>query len=72
MFHNARKQLRLIGFFPIILSFPILMCAGVARAQEWRGRDFSAQESGSETRRQSIETCGEADATESRGDRTKV
>jgi tetratricopeptide (TPR) repeat protein len=37
MFHSARKQLRLIGFFPILLSFSVLICAGVARAQETGG-----------------------------------
>jgi len=37
MFHNARKQLRLIRWFPILLSCSILMCAGIARAQETGG-----------------------------------
>ena len=37
MFHNARKQLRLIGWFPILLSCSILMCADTARAQETGG-----------------------------------
>ncbi|HMG74386.1 MAG TPA: tetratricopeptide repeat protein [Pyrinomonadaceae bacterium] len=36
MFHNARKQLRLIGWFPILLSCSILMCAA-ASAQETGG-----------------------------------
>src|SRR6267143_1557739 len=37
MVHNARKQLSLLGFFPILLSFSIMMYAGVARAQETGG-----------------------------------
>jgi tetratricopeptide (TPR) repeat protein len=37
MFQKARKQFRLIGSFPILLSFAILMCAGMARAQETGG-----------------------------------
>jgi tetratricopeptide (TPR) repeat protein len=37
MFHNARKQLSLIGSLPILLSCSIMMCAGVARAQETGG-----------------------------------
>src|SRR5229473_2013486 len=37
MVHNARKQLSLLGFFPILLSFSIMMGAGVARAQETGG-----------------------------------
>src|SRR6266436_6765408 len=37
MFHRTRKQLNLIGSLPILLSFSILICAGVARAQETGG-----------------------------------
>lgn len=37
MFHTARKQFSLIGAFPILLSFSILLCSGVARAQETGG-----------------------------------
>jgi protein O-mannosyl-transferase len=37
MFHRTRKQLSLIGSFPILLSFSILICSGVARAQETGG-----------------------------------
>ncbi len=37
MFHRTRKQLNLIGSLPILLSFSILICSGVARAQETGG-----------------------------------
>ena len=37
MFHKARKQFSLIVSFPILLSFSILICSGVARAQETGG-----------------------------------
>lgn len=37
MFHRTRKQLSVIGSFPILLSFSILICTGVARAQETGG-----------------------------------
>src|ERR1700716_2939808 len=37
MFHTARKQLSLLGYFPILLSFSIMMYAGAARAQETGG-----------------------------------
>jgi tetratricopeptide (TPR) repeat protein len=37
MFQRARKQFSVIGSFPILLSFAILMCAGVVRAQETGG-----------------------------------
>src|SRR6266404_6458690 len=37
MFYRTRKQLSLIGSFPILLSFSFLVCAGVARAQETGG-----------------------------------
>lgn len=36
MFHRARR-FSLIGSFPIVLSFSILICGGVARAQETGG-----------------------------------
>jgi tetratricopeptide (TPR) repeat protein len=37
MFHSAPKQISLISFLPILLSCSILICAGVARAQETGG-----------------------------------
>jgi len=37
MFHRTRKQLSVIGSFPILLSFSILIYTGVARAQETGG-----------------------------------
>src|SRR6266404_5805073 len=37
MFHTARRQLSLLGYFPILLSFSIMIGAGVARAQETGG-----------------------------------
>jgi tetratricopeptide (TPR) repeat protein len=37
MYQRAWKQFSLIGSFPILLSFAILMCAGLARAQETGG-----------------------------------
>lgn len=37
MFHRTRKLLSVIGSFPILLSFSILICTGVARAQETGG-----------------------------------
>src|SRR5438876_10588896 len=37
MFHKPRKQFGFIGSFPILLSLSILMCSGVARAQETGG-----------------------------------
>jgi tetratricopeptide (TPR) repeat protein len=37
MFHRTRKQLSLIGSFPMLLSFSLLVCSGVARAQETGG-----------------------------------
>ena len=37
MFHKARKQFSLIVSFPILFSFSILICSGVARAQETGG-----------------------------------
>jgi len=37
MFQRTRKQFRLIASFPILLSFAILMGAGMARAQETGG-----------------------------------
>ncbi|MDX6496838.1 MAG: protein O-GlcNAc transferase [Blastocatellia bacterium] len=37
MFHRTRKQLSVIGSFPILLSFSTLICTGVARAQETGG-----------------------------------
>jgi tetratricopeptide (TPR) repeat protein len=37
MFHTARKRFSLIGIFPILLSFAILFCGGLASAQETGG-----------------------------------
>jgi len=37
MFHRPRKQFGFIGSFPILLSLLILICSGVARAQETGG-----------------------------------
>jgi tetratricopeptide (TPR) repeat protein len=37
MFHRTRKRFALINSFPILLSFLILLSAGVARAQETAG-----------------------------------
>jgi tetratricopeptide (TPR) repeat protein len=37
MFHRPRKQFGFIGSFPILLSLSILICSGVARAQETGG-----------------------------------
>ncbi|HMJ24467.1 MAG TPA: tetratricopeptide repeat protein [Pyrinomonadaceae bacterium] len=37
MFHRPRKRFGLIGSFPILLSFSILICAGMVRAQETSG-----------------------------------
>src|ERR1700686_1849547 len=37
MYQRARNQFRLIGSLPILLSFVILMCPGMARAQETGG-----------------------------------
>ena len=37
MFHRPPQRFSLIGSFPILLSFSILMCAGIARAQETGG-----------------------------------
>src|SRR5258705_12587066 len=37
MFHRTRKQLSVIGSFPILLSFSILIYTGVVRAQETGG-----------------------------------
>jgi tetratricopeptide (TPR) repeat protein len=37
MFHKTKKEFSLIGSFAILLSFSILMCSGVASAQEVGG-----------------------------------
>jgi tetratricopeptide (TPR) repeat protein len=61
MFHRTRKRSGLIGSFAILLSFSILVCSGLARAQEtggdlsggagiFRPRNPEAKRSGKPTR----------------------